>query len=140
MKVRTSPTSRPSRYFPKSLCKPIEPLEVDRVTADVTESDVDAMIERLRKQQMKYTAVTRAAATGDKVTVDFEGAIDGVAFAGGKGESMAIVLGEGRMLPQLEQGLDRRRRGRGNARSAWIFRPIIAPRISPASMPISRSM
>ena len=77
------------------------------MTAEVTESDVDAMIERLRKQQMKYTAVTRAAAAGDKVTVDFEGAIDGVAFAGGKGENVAIVLGEGRMLAQLEQGLDR---------------------------------
>ena len=105
MKARTSPTSRLSRSFPKSRCKPIGSLEIERVTADVTESDVDAMIERLRKQQMKYTAVTRAAATGDKVTVDFEGAIDGVAFAGGKGENVAIVLGEGRMLAQLEQGL-----------------------------------
>src|SRR5208282_1835062 len=49
--------------------------------------------------------IERVAATGDKVTVDFEGAIDGVAFAGGKGEGVAIVLGEGRMLAQLEQGL-----------------------------------
>ncbi len=80
-------------------------LSVERVTAEVTESDVDAMIERLRKQQMKYAAVTRAAASGDKVTVDFEGSIDGVPFAGGKGENVAIVLGEGRMLAQLEQGL-----------------------------------
>jgi trigger factor len=39
------------------------------------------------------------------VSIDFEGAIDGVPFAGGKGENIAIVLGEGRMLPQLEQGL-----------------------------------
>lgn len=91
--------------FPEVALKPISSLEVDRVTADVTESDVDAMIARLRNQQLKYTAVTRAAATGDKVTVDFEGAIGGVAFAGGKGEGVAIVLGEGRMLAQLEQGL-----------------------------------
>ncbi|MGO8829894.1 MAG: trigger factor [Steroidobacteraceae bacterium] len=91
--------------FPEVALKPIGTLEVERVTADVTDSDVDAMIERLRKQQMKYTAVTRAAATGDKVTVDFEGAIEGVAFAGGKGEGVVIVLGEGRMLAQLEQGL-----------------------------------
>jgi trigger factor len=59
----------------------------------------------LRKQQMKYVAVTRAAASGDKVTIDFEGTIDGVPFPGGKGENIAIVLGEGRMLPELEQGL-----------------------------------
>ena len=91
--------------FPEVVLQPMESLEVDRVTAEVTESDIDAMIERLRKQQMKYSAVNRGAANGDKVTVDFEGAIDGVSFAGGKGENIAIVLGEGRMLPELEQGL-----------------------------------
>ena len=71
----------------------------------MTDADVDAMIERLRKQQMKYSDVARAAAGGDKVTVDFAGEIDGVPFAGGKGENVAIVVGEGRMLAQLEQGL-----------------------------------
>jgi trigger factor len=91
--------------FPEVVLQPLESLEVDRVTAQVSESDIDAMIERLRKQQMKYVAVTRAAASADKVTIDFEGAIDGVPFAGGKGENIAIVLGEGRMLPDLEQGL-----------------------------------
>ena len=91
--------------FPEVVLQPIETLQVDRLTAEVTESDVDAMIERLRKQQMKYVAVSRPAAIGDKVSIDFEGAIDGVAFAGGKGENIGIVLGEGRMLPQLEQGL-----------------------------------
>ena len=91
--------------FPEVALRPVDSLEVERVTADVTESDVDAMVERLRKQQMKYTAVTRPAANGDKVTVDFEGSIDGAPFAGGKGENTPIVLGEGRMLAQLEQGL-----------------------------------
>jgi trigger factor len=91
--------------FPEVVLQPLESLEVERVTAQVGESDIDAMIERLRKQQMKYVAVNRAAAAGDKITIDFEGAIDGVPFAGGKGENVAIVLGEGRMLPDLEQGL-----------------------------------
>jgi trigger factor len=91
--------------FPEVVLQPMDSLEVDKVTAEVTESDIDAMIERLRKQQMKHSAVNRGAATGDKVTIDFEGAIDGVTFAGGKGENIAIVVGEGRMLPELEQGL-----------------------------------
>ncbi len=91
--------------FPEFALQPVESLELERITADVTETDVDAMIERLRKQQMRYTAVMRPAALGDKATVDFEGSIDGVPFAGGKGEAVAIVLGENRMLPQLEQGL-----------------------------------
>ncbi len=91
--------------FPEVALRPVDSLEVERVTAEVTESDIDAMVERLRKQQMKYAAVTRPAANGDKVTVDFEGSIDGAPFAGGKGENTPIVLGEGRMLAQLEQGL-----------------------------------
>jgi trigger factor len=91
--------------FPDVVLQPIESLQVDRLMADVTETDIDAMIERLRKQQIKYVAVTRAAANGDKVTIDFDGQIDAVAFPGGKGTNVAIVLGEGRMLPELEQGL-----------------------------------
>lgn len=91
--------------FPEVALQPIDSLEVERVSADVVESDIDAMIERLRKQQMKFTPVTRPAANGDKVIVDFEGSIDGAPFAGGKGDNVAITLGEGRMLAQLEQGL-----------------------------------
>ena len=91
--------------FPEVVMQPIEALQIDKVTAEVTESDIDAMIERLRKQQVQYVPVTRAAAAADKVTIDFEGSIDGTAFAGGKGENIAIVIGEGRMLPDLENGL-----------------------------------
>jgi trigger factor len=91
--------------FPEVALQPLDALELERVTAEVAESDIDAMVERLRKQQMKYSQVLRAAAIGDKVTIDFVGTIDGAEFAGGKGENIAIVLGEGRMLPELEQGL-----------------------------------
>jgi trigger factor len=91
--------------FPEVALQPLDSLELERVTAEVTESDVDAMIERLRKQQMKYSPVERAAALGDKVTIDFLGTIDGTEFAGGKAENVGIVLGEGRMLPELETGL-----------------------------------
>jgi trigger factor len=91
--------------IPEVALQPMETLELERVTSEVTESDIDAMIERLRRQQMKYSPVTRAAADGDKVSIDFLGKIDGVEFAGGKGENIGVVLGEGRMLPELERGL-----------------------------------
>jgi trigger factor len=91
--------------FPEVTLQPLGTLEIERVTAEVTDADVDAMIERLRKQQLKYAAVERAAAAGDKVSVDFEGSIDGTPFAGGTGENIPIVIGENRMLPQLELGL-----------------------------------
>jgi trigger factor len=91
--------------FPEIALQPIGALSIPRVTAEVSEEDVDAMIERLRKQQTKFSAVARPAATGDKLTVDFLGSIDGTPFTGGKGDNVPIVLGEGRMLAQLEQGL-----------------------------------
>jgi trigger factor len=91
--------------IPEVALQPMDTLELERVTSEVTESDIDAMIERLRRQQMKYSPVTRAAVSGDKVSIDFLGKIDGVEFAGGKGENIGVVLGEGRMLPELEQGL-----------------------------------
>src|ERR1700733_15102194 len=74
--------------FPEVALKPMDALELERVSAEVTESDIDAMIERLRKQQMKYSAVTRAAAAGDKVTIDFLGRIAGADFAGRHGEKL----------------------------------------------------
>jgi trigger factor len=91
--------------LPEIALQPIAGLSIDRLAAEVSEADVDAMIERLRKQQTQYSAAARPAANGDKVTVNFTGSIDGKEFAGGKGENIPIVLGEGRMLAQLEQGL-----------------------------------
>jgi trigger factor len=91
--------------FPEVSVAPLSELAIERVSAEVTDGDVDAMIERLRQQQMKYSAVSRPAANGDRVTVDFLGMIDGTPFAGGKGENVPIVIGDARMLPQLEQGL-----------------------------------
>src|SRR5580693_4849395 len=67
--------------YPEIVIQPIEALEVERVTADVAETDIDAMIEKLREQQTKFVEVARPAALKDKVSVDFEGSIDGVPFA-----------------------------------------------------------
>lgn len=91
--------------FPEIALQPIEALEIERQTASVEPADVDAMLERLRKQQVSYQDAGRAAAIGDRVTIDFDGSIDAVPFAGGKGENVGIVLGEGRMLQEFEQGL-----------------------------------
>src|SRR5277367_2327824 len=63
--------------FPEVSLKPMESLELERISAEVTDGDIDLMIERLRKQQMKYSKVERGAASGDKVTIDFAGSIDG---------------------------------------------------------------
>jgi trigger factor len=91
--------------LPEIKLKGLEELAVERPVADVTDADVDAMIENFRKQRPNWKPVTRAAGDGDRVIVDFVGTIDGNPFDGGKAEGARIVLGAGRMLPEFEQGL-----------------------------------
>lgn len=80
-------------------------VKIQRPVHPVDDADVDRTVEILRKQRVTWEAVARASQTGDRVTVDFIGRIDGSEFPGGKGSGMAVVLGEGRMLPDFESAL-----------------------------------
>lgn len=75
---------------------------VERPAVEVDDAAVDKTLEILRKQRTQFAAVERAAQDGDRITVDFRGTIDGVAFPGGSAEGFAFVLGEKRMLPEFE--------------------------------------
>ena len=81
--------------------------EVERVSTEVTEAAIDKTIDILRKQ--RRTFAQRPAAEGavadDRVTIDFEGKIDGVAFDGGKAEAFQFIIGEGQMLEQFDQAV-----------------------------------
>ncbi len=81
--------------------------EVERVTADVTEAAIDRTVEILRKQ--RRTFAQRPAAEGaeeaDRVSIDFEGKIDGEPFAGGKAEAFQFIIGEGQMLEQFDKAV-----------------------------------
>ena len=91
--------------LPQIELKGVESLNVERPAAEVSTADVDAMIQNLREQRPTYTAVEREARDTDRVTVDFDGTIDGQPFEGGKGEGFPIDLGAGRMLADFEAGL-----------------------------------
>jgi trigger factor len=90
---------------PQVQLAPIENLQIERPSAEVSTGDVDAMIQNLREQRPTYVSVDRAAQQTDRVTIDFEGKIDGQPFEGGKSDNVAIVLGAGRMLADFEAGL-----------------------------------
>jgi trigger factor len=79
--------------------------KIPRPVHPVDDADIDRTIEILRKQRVTWEAAARRSQTGDRVTVDFVGRIDGNEFPGGKGSGMAVILGEGRMLPEFESGL-----------------------------------
>lgn len=91
--------------LPQIELKGIEGLQVERPAASVSDADVDAMIQNLREQRPTFTAVDREARDTDRVTIDFDGTIDGTPFEGGKGEDIAVDLGAGRMLADFEAGL-----------------------------------
>ena len=71
----------------------------------IGDKDVDDMITTLRRQQGAFVEADKAAEDGDRVTVDFVGRIDDVAFDGGSGENVNFIIGNGQMLPDFEQGL-----------------------------------
>jgi len=81
--------------------------EVERVSTEVSDAAIDKTIDILRKQ--RRTFAQRPAAEGavadDRVTIDFEGKIDGVAFDGGKAEAFQFIIGEGQMLEQFDQAV-----------------------------------
>ncbi|HEV2110872.1 MAG TPA: trigger factor [Gammaproteobacteria bacterium] len=82
-----------------------EGIKVERPVAEITPADVDAMLDNLRRQRATWEQVNRAAGDGDRVQIDFEGFLDDAPFPGGKGEKVQVVLGEKRMLPDFEKGL-----------------------------------
>lgn len=89
--------------YPEVELPDLAALEVKRATADVGDAEVQKTIEVLRKQRAEYEAREgREAQDSDRVTLDFVGTIDGVAFEGGSAEAFPFVLGEGRMLPEFE--------------------------------------
>ncbi|MDX1609932.1 MAG: trigger factor [Halofilum sp. (in: g-proteobacteria)] len=92
--------------FPEIELAPLSELQIERPVAEVTEADIDAMLETLRRQRQVFEAVERPAASGDRVVVDFAGRIDGEAFEGGSGENTPVDLGAGRMIEGFEEQLE----------------------------------
>ena len=78
--------------------------EVERVSTEVTDAAIDKTIDILRKQRRTFAQRPAAepAVVGDRVTIDFEGKIDGVPFDGGKAEAFQFLIGEGQMLEQFD--------------------------------------
>lgn len=91
--------------FPEFAVAGFESIAVERLSADVTDADLDNMLEVLRKQNTRFEVADRAAQNEDQLNIDFVGKIDGEAFAGGSATGTQLVLGSGRMIPGFEEGL-----------------------------------
>lgn len=80
-------------------------IEIDRLTAEVNDNDIDEMIETLREQRQTWEVVERAAEDQDMVNIDFLGKKDGEEFEGGAAQGTDLVLGSERMIPGFEAGI-----------------------------------
>jgi trigger factor len=91
--------------LPKIEVGGFDDIEIERLVADVSEAEINEVLNRLAEQNRTYAAKEGDAAiaeNGDKVTLDFIGKIDGEPFEGGAGQDVDVVLGSGRFIPGFE--------------------------------------
>ena len=91
--------------MPEVRVNPPEGTEISRPSAVVTEADIDAMVESMRRQRAQFSPVDRPAELTDRVTVDYTGLMDGKSFEGGDAADVTLVLGNKQNRPELESAL-----------------------------------
>jgi len=91
--------------LPEITITPVEELEIEKPVCNVSDDDIDKMIEIVRKQHRKPEVVEREAVDGDSLVIDFIGRIDGEAFAGGTAQDFSLELGAKRFIEGFEDGL-----------------------------------
>lgn len=80
-------------------------VEIEKVSAEVTEEDIEAEIKKVQEQNARELTVDRPAENGDTVMIDYEGSVDGELFEGGSAEGYGLVLGSGSFIPGFEDQL-----------------------------------
>ena len=91
--------------YPEVKLASLTALKIEKPAVEITDADVEKLIGNLRKAKRTLQPVTRAAQKGDSITVDFHGTLKGESFSGGEGKDVTLELGEGRFLPDLENGM-----------------------------------
>ena len=93
--------------YPEVKIGDLSTADVERVASDVTDVAIDKTVEILRKQRRSFAqrAAAEVAADDDRVTIDFEGKLDGEPFQGGKADGFQFIIGEGQMLEAFEKAV-----------------------------------
>lgn len=94
------------QVYPEISLPDFSKIELERLGAEISESDIDEMIETLRKQRQTWGLVERAAASDDMVNIDYAGKLNGEEFEGGSAQGTNLVLGSERMIPGFEAGIE----------------------------------
>ena len=93
--------------YPEVKMGDLSAAEIEKISADVSESAIDKTVDILRKQRRTFAqrALDAPAQEGDRATIDFEGKIDGETFAGGKADDYQFLIGDGQMLNEFEEAV-----------------------------------
>ncbi len=91
--------------YPEVELQGLDSIEVEKLLVEVTEADVDAILDILRKQQANWKESNAVATAEDRATIDFTGSVDGEEFEGGKASDFVLEMGQGRMIPGFEEGI-----------------------------------
>jgi trigger factor len=91
--------------LPEIRVSPPDGIAVERPRVEITEDDIDAMVENMRAQRPVFTEVARPARDTDRVVIDYQTRLDGQAFEGSDATDVAVLLGSRQSMPELEEGL-----------------------------------
>ena len=91
--------------MPKVELAEVAGVKLEKTVAEVTDEDLEKMMESLRQQRASWKEVKRKAKKGDRLNIDFKGTIDGEEFSGNSGKDVPITIGSGRMIEGFEKGL-----------------------------------
>ena len=91
--------------YPEVSVAPLSNLNIDQISATVSEEDEERALQDLQDRATEYKTVKRKSKNGDRLIIDFEGLLEGESFEGGAAEGFEIVLGRGAMIEGFEQGL-----------------------------------
>ncbi|MBA1148395.1 trigger factor [Ectothiorhodospiraceae bacterium WFHF3C12] len=92
--------------MPEVAVKDLDKVSIKRPDVEVSDDDVEEVLQRLQKQHAEYKAVKRKARKEDRVTIDFHGQVDGEDFEGNTGEDVPVTLGSGGMPEEFEKSLE----------------------------------
>ncbi|BAN99646.1 trigger factor [Plautia stali symbiont] len=97
--------------YPEVELKGLDAIEVEKPVVEVTDADVDTMLETLQKQQATWKETDAAASAEDRATIDFTGSVDGEEFEGGKASDFVLAMVQGRMILGFEEGITGKKAG-----------------------------
>jgi trigger factor len=80
-------------------------VKLERLTAEVTDAEIDQALNAIAEQNRPFIAKTEGAEKGDRVAISFQGTQDGQPFEGGSAEDVPMQLGSGRFIPGFEDNL-----------------------------------